>query len=423
MTLSIFYGWVIVAASLCVATVAYAVHYSFGIFFKPLATDFGWTQTWARTIISGAFALYMISRGGFGILTGWATDKYGPRIIVAAGGFFICLGLLLTSQISAIWQLYLFYGLMVGLGVSVAFAPLTATASRWFLKRRGLAVGIVVAGVGLGTAIMPRPAAYLISVYSWQTSYIILGLAALVVIGLAALLLRRSPEEMGLLPYGKAEASDPNEMIKENPSLSNEREGFSIAEAIRTGPFWVLVLMTTLFATCLYMVMVHIVPYATDIEIPLPVAVNFMVVIGISTIIGRLAMGAVADRIGSKLTLAICLIIEAIVVFWLLEMRDVWMFYVFAAIFGFVYGGCVPQLPLLAAELFGLQSIGAIIGVEMLGTSIGGAIGPLLGGWVYDVTNSYCLAFLTGALGLIIATSLIPFLRTPARKGGLTKSN
>ncbi len=419
--LPFFYGWIIVAASFCVATIAYAVHYSFGVFFKPLVADLGWTETWARTMISGAFALYNISRGGFGILTGWATDKYGPRVTVIAGGFFICAGLLLTSQISAIWQLYLFYGLIVGLGVSIAFAPLTATASRWFSKRRGLAVGIVVAGVGLGTTIMPRPAAYFISTYGWQTSYILMGLSSFIIIGLASLLLRHNPQELGLLPNGKAEGSNPKKVIKES-SLPDKGEELSLAEAIRARPFWVLFLMTTLFGTCLYLVMVHLIPHATDIGIPLPVAANFMVVIGISTIVGRLAMGALADRIGTKLTLAICLIIETIAVFWFLGMKDVRMFYGFAAIFGFAYGGCVAQLPLLAAGEFGLRSTGTIIGVEMLGASIGGAIGPLLGGVVFDLTRSYSLAFLAGAVGLLITTSLIPFIKTIKKEKILIKT-
>jgi OFA family oxalate/formate antiporter-like MFS transporter len=358
---------------------------------------------------SGAFSIYMLSRGGFGILTGWSTDKYGPRVTVAAGGFFIGLGLLLTSQISALWQLYIFYSLLVGLGVSVAFAPLVATVSRWFVSRRGLAMGIVLAGVGLGTAVMPRPASYLINAYGWSMSYIIIGAAALVIIVLAALLLRRSPEEKGLLPYGGTAKTG---------GLSGVKEGISLREATRTRPFWVLFVITILFATCLYMVMIHIVPHATDLAISEAVAANFLVVIGIATILGRFVVGWLSDTIGRKPALAICLFFQAAAVFSLMGIGGVGAFYAFAAVFGLAYGGVVTQLPLIAGELFGLHSIGAIVGLEMLGTSLGGAIGPILGGFVFDVTQSYYIAFLAGAIGLLIAMALILPLKAPVKKPG-----
>ena len=194
----LFFGWVVVAAAFCVALVAYGVQYSFGIFLKPLSGDFGWS----RVLVSGAVSLFMFSRGALAILTGWATDKYGPTKTVAVGGFFLGLGLILTSQINSAWQLYLFYGLMVGFGLSIAFAPLVATASRWFVSKRGLAIGVVTAGIGMGTVVMSPLARYLISVYEWQLSYVIIGLMAWVIVIPAALFLRRSPEEKGLLPQG-----------------------------------------------------------------------------------------------------------------------------------------------------------------------------------------------------------------------------
>src|SRR3972149_2957527 len=198
----LFYGWVVVATAFCVALVAYGVQYSFGIFLNPLREDFGWSVA----LVSGAASLFMFSRGALAILTGWATDRYGPRIIVAIGGFFLGLGLILTSQISAAWQLYIFYGLMAGFGLSVAFAPLVATTSRWFVSKRGLEIGLVLAGIGMGTAVMSPLARYLVATYGWNWSYIIIGLLAWVIIIPGALLLRRSPEEKGLLPLGKTES-------------------------------------------------------------------------------------------------------------------------------------------------------------------------------------------------------------------------
>jgi len=408
----LYYGWIVVAAAFLVALAAYGVQYSFGIFLKPLSEDLGWT----RTLVSGAASLFMFSRGALAILTGWATDKYGPGKTVAVGGLFLGLGLLLTSQIGAAWQLYLFYGLMVGFGLSVAFAPLVATTSRWFVSKRGLAVGIVVAGIGMGTAVMSPVARYLVATFEWRLSYIIIGLLAWFIVIPAALFLRRSPEEKGLQPLGKIEVVAAKEDVVTNGDNLASEGGFSLRGAMRTRPFWVLLTMIILWSTCLQMIMIHIYPHATDLGIPGAVAVNFLVVIGLSSIIGRLAMGAVSDRIGGRLTLAISLVMLALAMFWLLRVTDVWMFYLFAAVFGFAYGGCVPQLPIIAGELFRLQSIGAIVGVQMLGVAIGGAIGPLLGGYVFDVTGTYYIAFLVSGIAILVVLVLLTMLRVPEKQ-------
>ena len=410
-----FYGWVVVAAAFCVALVAYGVQYSFGIFLKPLSGDFGWS----RSLVSGAVSLFMFSRGALAILTGWATDRYGPRMTVAIGGFFLGLGLILASQISAAWQLYLFYGLMVGFGLSVAFAPLVAVASRWFVSKRGLAIGIVVAGIGMGTVVMSPLARYLIATYEWRLSYIIIGLLAWIIVIPAALFLRRSPEAKGLLPLGKAEAIAGDEgnsnMAKKGDSLTSEKGGVSLKDAMHTRAFWLLLAIIIFWSTCVQMSMIHIYPHATDLGIPEVVAANFLLSIGVFSIIGRLVMGTVSDRLGGRRTLAICLILQALVMFWLLRATDIWMFYLFAVAFGFAYAGCVPQLPIIAGELFELQSIGAIVGVQMLGVAIGGAIGPILGGYVFDVTGTYYPAFLVSGICTILALILLALIRVPKR--------
>jgi MFS family permease len=415
-TQRLFYGWVVVATAFCVALVAYGVQYSFGIFIEPLKADFGWSGA----LVGGAVSLFMFSRGALAILTGRFTDRYGPRIIVAIGGFFLGLGLILTSQISAAWQLYLFYGLMAGFGLSVAYAPLVATVSRWFVSKRGLAIGIVVAGIGAGTAVMSPLARYLVATYGWSWTFIILGLLAWVIVIPGAFWLRRSPEEKGLLPLGKAEAIAGDEenlnTAKKETSLTSESAGFSLKDAAHTRAFWLLLAIIIFWSTCIQMAMLYIYPHATkQLVIPEVVAASFLSVIGISSIIGRLVMGAVSDRLGGKRTLVICLALQALAMFWLLRATDIWMFYLFAAVFGFAYGGCVPLLPVIAGEIFELKSIGAIVGVHMLGVAIGGAIGPLLGGYVFDVTHSYYFAFMISGICTILALILLAFIRVPRK--------
>jgi MFS family permease len=408
-----FYGWIVVAAAFLVALVAYGVQYSFGIFLKPVAADFGWS----RTLVSGAVSLFEFSRGALAIFSGWATDRYGPGKTVAFGGFFLGLGLLLTSQIGAAWQLYLFYGLMVGFGLSIAFTPLVATTSRWFVSKRGLAVGIVVAGIGMGTVVMSPLTRYLIATFEWRLSYVIIALLAWLIIIPAALFMRRSPEEKGLLALGKAKVITTSEknVVAEGKSPASE-VGFSLGEAMHSGAFWVLLMIIIFWATCVQMTMIHIYPRATDLDIPEVVAANFLVVIGLFSIFGRLAMGAVSDRLGGRTTLAICLVMLALTMFWLLVVADVWMFYLFAAVFGFAYGGCVPQLPIIVGELFKLRSIGSIVGWQMFGVAIGGAIGPLLGGFVFDVTGSYNTAFLVSGVAIILALAFLHMVRPSQRQ-------
>ena len=411
-----FYGWVVVAAAFCVALVAYGVQYSFGIFIDPLTEDFGWSAT----LVTGAASLFMFSRGALAIFTGWVTDRYGPRIIVAIGGLFLGLGLILTSRSSTAWQLYLFYGLMGGFGLSVAYAPLMATVSRWFVSKRGLAIGIVAAGIGAGTAVMSLLASHLVATYAWRLSYIIIGLLALIIIIPGAFLLRRSPEEKGLLPLGKAEATAGDEenlnIAKKEGSLTSESAGFSLKDAARTRAFWLLLTIIIFWSICVQMVMINIVYHAIKgLGILEGVAATFLSVIGISSIIGRPVMGAVSDRLGGKRTLVICLILQALAMFWLLRATDIWMLYLFAAVFGFAYGGCVPLLPVIAGEIFKLKAIGAIVGVQMLGVAIGGAIGPILGGYVFDVTGSYYLAFMVGGICTIVTLILLAFIRAPRK--------
>lgn len=400
-----FYGWIIVAVSFFIITIAFGTQYSFGVFFKPLQEEFGWT----RAETSGVFSLYMFFHLTLAILTGWATDRFGPRILVAVGGFFTGLGLMLTSQITALWQLYITFGLIVGLGLSTAWNPLLTTVSRWFVQRRGLASGIVAAGVGTGTMLMAPLAGFLISTYDWRISYRIIGLMAWVVIITAALFLKKEPREIGALPYGETTThTNKQDALPESAS-------FSFWEALRTNTLWLLFLIHLCCATCLQMVMAHLVRYAEDVEISAIVAATFLSFVGGFSILGRIAMGGASDRIGRKTAFIICALLEAAMMFWLIKSTTPWMFYLFAVLFGFSYGGWVPLFPALTGEFFGLRHLGAIYGVILFAAALGGTIGPLLAGYLFDTTDSYSYAFLIGAIAMLLAVVFILLLKAPRR--------
>jgi MFS family permease len=406
-----FYGYVVVAASFLIMVLAWGAFYTFGVFFKPVLAEFDWT----RAITSGAYSLGVILLGLLSIAIGRLTDKLGPRIIVTICGLFFGVGYLLMSQISTIWQIYVFHGIIVAAGLTGAWVPLLSTVIRWFVSRKGLMTGIIASGIGIGTIIVPPVAERLISVYGWRTSYIFLGIAVLVLIVTAAQFLRRDPTQMRARSYGEG-----NE-VKED-SLELQDGGISLQKAIRSGQFWMLCAIFLSFGFCLDAIIVHIVPHVTEFGISAATAANVLATIGGASIIGRIGVGIIADRIGDKPACVIGFVIMTLALLWLQLAGEVWMFYLFAVVYGFAYGGLVTLISTMVAGLFGLSSHGAILGFVTFGATIGESAGPFMAGRIFDVTGSYQLAFLiftvTSAIGLVLTLLLRP---TSINKGGEIK--
>jgi len=410
-----FYGYVVVGVAVCALVVYWGTFYTFGVFFKPVSTAFGWT----RATTSAAFSINALVWGITEVVAGKLSDRFGPRAIVTAGGLFIGLGYLLMSQISgALWQLYLFYGVIVAIGMGCAFVPIVSTVAKWFVKRRGLMTGIVVSGIGIGTMLIPPLATRLIDTYDWSLSYMIVGAIALVFITLAAQFLRRDPAQMAQLPDGA------DELETENTAANGA--GSSLREAIRTRQFWMLSALFFSFFFCLNTIMVHIVNHATDLptspRILETTAANILVIIGGTSIAGRLAMGAFADRIGIRLTVIITLAVVTVALFWLLWANELWMLYLFGVIFGFGYGGLVALTSPLAANLFGLGSHGVILGITFFVGALGQSLGPFLAGKIFDATTSYQPAFIICGVLAIICIILALLLRPTTGKGGANET-
>ena len=398
-----FYGYVVVVAAFLAMVLMPGTFFAFGIFFKPLSSEFGWS----RALTSGAFSLSTLLAGVLAMVTGRLTDRFGPRVILSGSGFFLGLGYLLMSQTSAVWQLYLFYGAIVAIGMSGSILPQVSTVARWFVKKRGLMTGITMAGIGVGTMIIPPLASRLISEHGWRNSYVVIGFMVLAVVVSAAQFLRRDPAQKRQLPYGHNEVSS----VSLNPKVA----GVSLQEAMRTRQLWLVCGAYLCFGLSLQAIMVHIVPHATELGISATVAANILVAIGGLSIVGRIVIGSTSDRIGSRLALIIGFILMTAALGWLLVADEMWKFYLFAAVFGFAYGGLGSMQSPLAAELFGLSAHGAILGVIIFGITIGGAIGPIMAGGIFDIRGSYDLAFLVCIIISIIGLVLTALL-TPTRK-------
>jgi MFS family permease len=380
----------------------YSAQYCFGVFFKPILSEFGWT----RAITSGAFSLSMMISGLAGIPLGMLNDRLGPRIVLSLCGLLLGLGLLLMSQVNAVWHFYLFYGFVMGIGVS-SMVPLTSTVVRWFVKRRTLMSGIVVAGTGMGAIIGPPVADRLIAAYDWRTAYIILGFIVFVVIIVSAQFLRRDPSQKGQVPYGEH---------LENEQPKSRNDDFKLKEAVTTGQFWLVFGQFICFGFSLFVVMVHIVPHATDLGISSINAAGILALIGAVSIISKIAMGRVGDIIGNKRGFIIGFILVFLSLSWLLFTRELWGFYLFAVIFAVGFGAHIAQHSPAVAGLFGLTAHGSIYGVLGLGMTAGEALGPVVAGYIFDITKDYKIAFLVTIVVCISGLILTALTRTTLSK-------
>ena len=395
-----FYGYIIVIASFLTVAFSGGTWLNFGVFFTPLSTEFGWT----RAMTSSAHSVTVVVFGLLGIVAGRLGDRFGPKVVLIAGGFLMGAGYILMSQTNAIWQLYLFYGVMVGIGLSPTFVIPMSTTARWFVKRRGMVTGIVLAGAGLLKTTSPPVVSWLISSYGWRISYIIFGIVTLVFLIGSALLMKRDPSKVGLLPYGTSE-------VKEGSPTSGDK-GFSLGQAVRTRQFWILFVVLLGFGLYLQIIMVHIVPHAIDLGVSPAIAAGILAAYGGMSTGGMLVGGSISDKIGTKLTLITLLALALVASLLLLVAKSSWMLYLFAVIYGFAQGGLLVLASLIVAELFGLSSHGAILGSVFLAQTIGGSVGAYLAGYIFDVTGNYQLAWpicsVLTVVGLISALLLKP---------------
>jgi MFS family permease len=394
------YGYIVVGIAFLIMIVSWGLYVVFGVFFNPLLTDFNWT----RAMTSGAFSLSMILSGVIGIAMGGLTDRFGPRLVVTLCGIFLGVGYLLMSQTTTLWQLYLFYGVIIGIGISGIWVPLLSSVTRWFDKRRNLMTAIVVSGVGIGGLVAPLVISRLIAAYDWRISYAIQGVVILIVVIIGAQFLRRAPSHARQLPHGENE--------EKQPGLTSDTVAFSLREAIHTAQFWLLFTMFFCYGYFMFSITVHFVPYIIELEISAINAANIMAAIGGTSVLGTFVMGSAGDRIGNRNIFIICLILTSSAIFWLTLARDMWMLYMIAVIIGFAFGGMSTSESPLIAGLFGMRYHGLLFGVAGFSHILGGAIGPVLTGYIFDLTLSYQMAFLVcaafGVTGLILTVALRP---------------
>ena len=401
-----FYGWVIVAAFVVISTVMYGTQSSFGVFFKSIGGEFGL----ARAATSAIFSVQNVFGAGASIIAGWAVDKYGPRIVVLLIGLFTGLSLLLTSQTSAPWQLFITYSLLFCV-IGAVYTVMMSTVSRWFDRNRGLALGIAGSGIGLGIVAISPFATYLISSFNWRMAYIIMGLIAWLIIIPLSRLLKKTPNGIGAEPNSAKSGSGEVGIAQAENESGTESIVFSLREASKTRSFWLFGSTWLLISFVYSLVLIHIVPHGTDIGIPPMQAATVLSLMGAGFIAGRLLMGKISDSIGRKRTAVACALLAAISLVWLIWSHNLWMLYVFGIFFGISHGGLDTSIAALLGDTFGMRSIGVIMGTLQFAWGVGMIIGPAIGGLIFDVSNSYSTAFVIIALTMGVIALLLALTR------------
>jgi MFS family permease len=395
-----FYGYVIVAACFGIQAIGVGTYVSYGVFFNPLISEFGWS----RAAISGASSIAFFIMGLLGIFVGRLNDKIGPRNVMAVTGFLFGLGHLLMSRLGAVWQLYLFYSVVIGIGLSSVDVIALSTTARWFVSKRGIMTGIVKIGTGAGQFIIPLVASMLITRYGWRTSYNIIGAAVLISLVAISQLLRRDPGQIDLLQDYEEETSGDNQGLA--------GRGFSLNETLRTRQFWIICSINLAIVFCFLIIILHIVPHAHDIGASATRAATVLSTIGGVSMAGRFIIGIAIDRVGSKRAMILCIILLIAGLLWLQMAKDLWMLYLFAVIYGIAHGGYFTTMSPIVAEFFGIRAHGVLFGIVAFSGTVGGAIGPILAGRIFDVTGGYGPAFrlcmLMSAIGLLLLLLLKP---------------
>jgi MFS family permease len=420
----IFYGYNIVAACGLIQAVSLGGIFTFGVLFPELEREFGWS----RAAISGASSFGFFLMGACAIAMGRAGDRFGPRLVLSCAGVLVGLSYILFYQITALWELYVFYAVFFGVGMAAHDVATLSTVARWFQRRRGLMTGFVKSGGGLGQVLVPICVAALIAGPGWRIACLTVGVAIIVLQVGAAQILKHNPGLLGLRPDGDAPtdaetsgntAQDPDSASGEAakaPPAAWEEGGNTFKEALRSPTIWKLCVAKFCDLFCLFTVIIHIVPLAADRGLAPTTGAALLSVIGGMSILGRMVLGGAFDRIGGRLSLVISFAGLVLSLVLLQFPGPTWTLFLFAMIYGPAHGGFFTLTAPSVAEFFGTRAHGTLFGLVVSCGTMGATLGPIVSGWLFDEMGNYGVAF-----GLLLGVSLIGLIvayTLPAKTSG-----
>ncbi|HOO90187.1 MAG TPA: MFS transporter [Syntrophales bacterium] len=404
-----YWGWFIVTGAFLILAASYGTRYSFGVFVRPMFVD----NQWQMSAISVGFSINLLIYALSSLVSGRLIDRMAPRWIMTIGACIAALGFILTGFVRTPGQLYITYGVLCGMGsAGIGVVVSSASVGKWFVRRRGIAIGVASIGIGLGTMALTPVAGYIVKNYHWRTGFIFLGIIVLIVgVLVSQVLMRKSrPEQYGLLPDGDLPETRPFVQGEGIPVLTYT----SPATVLKDHHFWIIVLCFSGAIMAQMMVFVHQVSYAVDNNIGRIAAASSLGAIGVASIFGRFFFGWLSDQLNDpKYSALLGYIIMASGMFILLNIKTSVTLYIYALVFGFGYGSLAPMMPVLLSDRFGRDVLGSAYGfLTFFSTGIGGAIGPVLGGIIYDTTGSYNRAWYLNIFILIFISLLMCTLKT-----------
>lgn len=413
----LFYGWVVVAAIFVIVVLSAGIFMSFGVFLNPLLQAFGWT----RGTVSLAYSIFMIVGGLCTLLVGAMLDRYSVRLILLVGGLIHALGIMLTATTRELWQLYVFYGVLASMGRSTFNISYVTLVNRWFHEKRGIAMGFIMSGQGMGPFLFSPFATYLIVTYNWETAFFVIGVIMAIGLVLACLFIRNTPEEMGLHPLGApfqphAAGSRPVAAAASAPSMSS-RPRHIWGEVVRSEPFWLLSLTHFFCCICHAIPLVHVAAFANVAGLSAQAAAWVLGAMGLMSFLGRLFWGFFSDKHGARFTLMLTTILQAVFMLWLINTADPVVFFLFAVFWGFGYAGVTMQYGIIAKDVFPRHMMSSAYAGVSCFAMVGMALGGYLGGLLYDLSHTYVMAWWVSLIcGLIAALIAMDMARKAAQE-------
>jgi MFS family permease len=398
---SIYFGWVVVFGVFFMVAISCGSFYSFGVFFVPIMEEFAWS----RSILSGVLFVAGIAYAIAVPLIGGLADRFGFKWVSIITVAMMGTGYILGARAQSVWEMYIFIGLLQGVGACAAIPLPLSIIVNWFKKRQGLALGLASAGIGTGAATVPLLVTFLVTGFGWRTAMVILGVLILVIYIPIAWLVIRQPD----LNYVAAHEGTP----ADNPDSTNPTtmQDLTLFQALKTREFWILFIVFGFCVQCIGLIITHLVPFARDTGVSPMQAASLLTIMGFCSIAGRLIAGFFSDRIGANRVLISGLLLQGTMIVWLTQMNQLEQFFFFAALFGFAYGGILVMVPRLTAQIFGVKSMGAIYGGLSVADGIGYAVGPLLAGYLFDLSGTYNQALLIASAGIFAGVGVAVFLR------------
>ena len=402
--MGIYRGWFVVAAGGILGCGAAGAVFSLAVFLQPLADDTGWSRTGVSTAMTIVFLAMGLASFGWGALT----DRFGPRPVVLGGAVLLGLGLLLASRARSLLEFQLLYGLAVGGAAGAVFIPTISTVTGWFDRNRSLAVSLVSAGMGMAPMTVSPIVSWLIGQYDWRTTQAIVAIACWIVLIPVALLVTRPPAAMDPRELSAADLAA-GTVTEANPEMT-------VREALLSPQF--IVLSLTYFCCCATHSgpIFHTVSYAVACGLPLMAAVSIYSVEGLGGLLGRVLFGLAGDRFGAKRVLVLGLLAQALGAGAYFFVRELAGFYAVAAVFGLIYGGIMPLYAVIARGYFPMRIMGTVLGASTIFSSLGMALGPAVGGWIFDTTGSYGWLYIASfgiGLGAMAIAMLFPPFPAP----------